>query len=252
MKVIVLSSGPSRAFKEAGYSYPKNLVEIAGKPLVQRVMDALRPLKAAGAQFICVIPREENRQFHTGKVIKLVDPAATLVEAPGETSGAACSALLAADHLDASEPLVVVNGDQIIAGADPAAIVRGFRAAGWDAGAVVFEDVHPRWSFVKCDAQGRVVEAAEKRPISKFATAGFYYFARAGDFVAAAMRSIVKDAHVNGAFYICPVLNELILQQARVGIHAIGRTCYHSLASPADVQAYAATARGDAPEGALP
>jgi hypothetical protein len=66
------------------------------------------------------------------------------------------------------------------------------------------------------------------------------------------MRSIVKDAHVNGAFYICPVLNELILQQARVGIHAIGRACYHSLASPADVQAYAATARGDAPEGALP
>jgi dTDP-glucose pyrophosphorylase len=240
MKVLVLMSGSSQAFKEAGFGYPKNLAEIAGKPMVQHVMEALAPLKAEGATFICVLRREENLRHHTGKVLQLMDAASLLVETPEGTAGAACSALMAADHLAGEEPLVIVNGDQIIEGVDPAAIVRHFRAEGWDAGVVVFEDVHPRWSFVKCGPDGLVVEAAEKRPISKFATAGFYYFARSKDFTEAAMRMILKDAHVHGAFYICPTLNELILRRGRVGIHRIPRHHYWSLASPADVKAYVA------------
>ena len=239
MKVLVLMSGSSQAFKEAGFGYPKNLAEIAGKALVQHVLEALAPLKADGARFICVIRREENLRHHTGKVIQLMDPDCVLVEIPEKTAGAACSALMAADHIDSQEPLVIINGDQIIADVDPAKIIRTFRTEGWAAGVVVFEDVHPRWSFVKCDEQGFVVEAAEKRPISKFATAGFYYFARGADFTQAAMRMILKDAHVHGAFYICPTLNEVILQGGRVGVHRIPRASYWSLATPGDVKAYA-------------
>jgi dTDP-glucose pyrophosphorylase len=107
-----------------------------------------------------------------------------------------------------------------------------------DGGIVVFEAVHPRWSFVKCDQEGRVVETAEKRPISNLATAGFYYFQKGRDFVKATIEMIKKDAHVNGLFYICPVYNELILAQKEVGVHVIPRVAYRSLASPADVHAY--------------
>jgi dTDP-glucose pyrophosphorylase len=242
MKVLVLMSGSSKAFNDAGFGYPKNLSEIAGKPLVQHVMESLDSLGADGSQFICVIRRDENRAHHTGKVLQLMNPATMLVEIPAETCGAACSALLAADHISGSDPLLIINGDQIIADTDIAAIIRGFRSEGWDAGVAVFEDVHPRWSFVKCNESGLVVEAAEKRPISKLATAGFYYFARGSDFVSAAKSMILKDAHINGVFYICPTLNELILRQARIGIHLIPRSSYWSLASPADVQAFAAKA----------
>lgn len=240
MKILVLMSGSSQAFKEAGFGYPKNLAEISNKPMVQHVMESLAPLKAEGGTFVCVIRREENLRHHTGKVLQLMDATSLLVEIPEGTAGAACSALMAADHLAGDEPLVIVNGDQIIEEVDPAEIVRQFKTEGWDAGVVVFEDVHPRWSFVKCAPDGLVVEAAEKRPISKYATAGFYYFARSKDFKEAAMRMILKDAHVHGAFYICPALNELILQRGRVGTYRIPRNRYWSLASPADVKAYAA------------
>jgi len=239
MNILILMSGSSQAFKEAGYGYPKNLAEIDGQPLVQHVIGSIRRLKAEDARFICVIRRDENRKHHTGKVLQLMDASTTLVEIPEETAGAACSALLAADHIDNPSPLLIINGDQIITDSDPALIVSKFKAELWDAGVVVFEDVHPRWSFVKCDEAGLVVEAAEKRPVSKLATAGFYYFARGADFVAAAKKMIAKDAHLNGAFYICPVLNELILRQAKIGVHQIPRSNYWSLASPADVQAYA-------------
>ena len=240
MNVLILMSGSSQAFKEAGYAYPKNLAEVAGQPMVQHVMESLQPLKSVGGKFICAVRRDENRKHHTGKVLQLMDPGTTVLEIAEETSGAACSALLAVNLINHDEPLVITNGDQILMDVDLAAIIHHFQEQRLDAGVIVFEDIHPRWSFVKCDENGLVIETAEKRPISKFATAGFYYFARGRDFVSAAMEMIKKDAQVNGLFYICPTLNEMILKQARIGIYSIDRSSYCSLATPADVHAYAA------------
>jgi dTDP-glucose pyrophosphorylase len=208
---------------------------------VQHVMKSLQPLKSVGGKFICAVLRDENRKHHTGKVLQLIDPGTTVLEIDEGTSGAACSALLAVNHINNDEPLVIINGDQILMDTDLAAIVHHYKEQRLDAGVIIFEDIHPRWSFVKCNENGLVIETAEKRPISKFATAGFYYFARGQDFVMAAMEMMKKDAHVNGLFYICPTLNEMILKQAHIGVYLITRSSYCSLATPADVQVYAAT-----------
>jgi dTDP-glucose pyrophosphorylase len=239
MNVVVLMSGSSQAFKDAGYGYPKNLAELAGHPMIQHVMESLHSLEELKSRFICVVRRDENRKHHTGKVLQLMDPKTTVIEV-NDTSGAACSALLTVEHINTDEPLIITNGDQILSDIDLADIVRGFQEKQWDAGVIVFEDIHPRWSFVKCNEEGLVVETAEKRPISKYATAGTYYFARGKDFVFAAMEMLKKDAQINGLFYICPALNEMILRQARIGIHKIDRKSYWSLATPGDAQAYAA------------
>ena len=237
INVLILMSGSSQAFKDAGYAFPKNLVELGGAPLVQRVLAHLSPLDALSARYLCVLRHDENANHHTGAVIHLVNPAAVLVELNADTSGAACSALLAVEHINNADPLIIVNGDQIL-DADLTAAIRDFQARGLDGGIVVFEDLHPRWSFVKCNEAGFVIEAAEKRPISKLATAGFYYFDRGRDFVLAATEMIKKDAHVNSLFYICPAFNELVLRQRRIGVHKITRKAYHSLATPADTHTY--------------
>jgi len=237
LNVLILMAGTNEAFKDAGYSFPKNLTEVAGKPLVQHVLERLAPLRQIGGRFLCAVRRDENLKYHTGAVIHLIDPRAEVVELRGSTSGAACSALLAVEHIDGDTPLIIVNGDQLLE-ADLVAVVRDFQERTLDGGIVVFEDLHPRWSFVKCDEQGRVIEAAEKRPISRLATAGFYYFRHGRDFVLAATEMIKKDAHVNGLFYVCPVFNELILRQRNIGVHHIQRHAYRSLATPADVHAF--------------
>ncbi len=235
MNIVVPMAANSQAFKDKGHLFCKSLVEIRGKPMIERVWECLLPIKADRHVFI--IRKDDARQSHLDHVLKLMDPACTVVLSDAPTGGAVCTVLLAIDALDPEKELIVANGDQLLL-FDVPAVIRSFRKQCLDAGTVVFDSVHPRWSFVRVDEQGMVTEASEKRPISRHATAGFYYFRRAADFIAAAFRMIAKDAHVGGSFYVCPVLNEMVLNHARIGTHSIDRDAYVSLANPQNVEEY--------------
>jgi len=235
MKILIPMGGSDEAFRQHGYAYAKPLIEIAGRPLIQHVLDPLKRIE--GAEVVFVIRKEDDLRFHLREVLQLLDPGAVIVRADGPTAGAACTALLAIEHIDNDDELLIANGDQILA-FDIAGILQRFRERRLDAGTVVFDSVHPRWSFVKTDADGMVMEAAEKRPISRNATAGVYYFRQGRFFVEAAKDMIRKDASVNDGFFVCPSLNELILAQMRVGVERIEREEYISLATPQAVEEY--------------
>jgi CTP:molybdopterin cytidylyltransferase MocA len=237
MRLIVLMAGDSGLFQVAGHDYPKNLVEIDGEPLVQRVVDNLRPLIEQASRAVFLVREEEDRRYHTGDVIRLLAPEAEVIGVPSLKTGAACTALHAIGHVDRDEAVLVANGDQVIE-ADLAEILAEFDRANLDGGVITFDAVHPRWSYVRVGEDGLVREAAEKRPISRLATAGAYWFRTGGDFLDGAMSMIRKDASVDGAFYVCPVYNELILRGRRIGTHHIDREAYFSLASLHGVDAY--------------
>lgn len=237
LNVVVLLAGTGGGFMEAGFPFPKPLVEIAGRPLVQHVIENLAPLAATCSRLIVLIRHEDNLRFHVGSVIRLLAPKSEVREIRRDTSGAACTALLAVDLIDSNEPLAIINGDQLIA-ANLADIVKDFEARQLDGGIVVFPDVHPRWSFVKIGTDDLVIETAEKRPISNLATAGFYWFRSGADFVNAAKQMILKNAAVNDLFYVCPAYNELVLLNRRIGVTRIAKSDYISLSTPQSVEAY--------------
>lgn len=238
MRLVVLMAGDSLMFEVSGAKYPKNLVEIDGEPLVQRVVEGLRPIIEEASKSIFLIREEEQRRHHTGDVIRLLVPDAEVIGVPKQTAGAACTALHAITEIERDEPLLVFNGDQVI-DAPLGEIIEGFERDGLDAGTITFDAVHPRWSYVRPGPDGLVVEAAEKRPISRLATAGAYWFARGGDFTDGVMSMVRKDASVENAFYICPVFNELVLLGRRIGTHPIERDQYFSLSSLHGVDEYA-------------
>jgi dTDP-glucose pyrophosphorylase len=238
MKILVLMSGPDDSFQQAGFGFPKNLVEIGGISLAQHVIDGLKSLGCRPDDMVFTIRREEDARFHTGSVLKLLVPGAQIVLVNERVKGAACSALLAIEHFDPEEELVVTNGDIVLHGLDLAGIIESFRSQKSDGGAIVFEDVHPRWSYLRLDDKGLVVEAAEKRPISKLATAGLYYYRQSSDFFQSIMKMMRKDAHVDGKFFVCPAFNEMILAQKAIRTHTIDRKAYVSLATPHGVSQY--------------
>jgi dTDP-glucose pyrophosphorylase len=235
MIVIVPMAGDDSAFREQGHAYCKSLIEVRGKPLVQHVYENLRSLPAD--RFVFLVRKDDVQRHHLGDVIRLLDPQAAVVQIEEPTGGAACSVLLAIEHIAPAEELVVTNGDQLIL-THLGSVVGQMRERGLDGGTIVFDSVHPRWSFVLIDEEGLVIEAAEKRPVSRLATAGFYYFRKGGDFLEAACGMIRKDAHVNGQFYVCPVFNEMILRHAGIGVARIERDAYVSLATPQNVEEF--------------
>jgi NDP-sugar pyrophosphorylase family protein len=237
MQILVPLATQSPFFKPEDYHFPKPLVEVAGLPMIERVVDRLRPLDR-DARFIFVIRREDAAGFSLDRSLDIItDGRSTIVQLGAETQGSLCTCLMAIDDLDPDQPLIISNGDQII-DADIKAIVAGFLGQEVDAGVVTFDSVHPRWSYVRRGGDGLVLEAAEKRVISRHAIAGFYFFRTADIFVRAAKACIESGASHHGLYYIAPALNEIILEGGRVASAEIPVDAYHSFYSPAKIEEF--------------
>ena len=231
MNILILAAGETPA-DSTEPRYPIWLGEVDGELLIERQVAALG--RAGPSNVVFVFRRDEDEALHLTSIVEQMVANSKVVLARRDTAGAACSALLAIGEIAMDDELIIASAtDQIEV--DFAEVVAGFRARGADAGVLTFPSLHPRYSYVRVDGDGFVTEASEKRPISRTASAGLYWFARAGDFFEAAQAIILKDAHVQGRFYICPALNELILKQKKIATHAIPAEKYHPLKSSKQV-----------------
>ena len=230
-------SGSSELFYEAGYHYPKNLVEVDGIPMIEKVIRGLEPLRKKTDRVIYIINESEARHHHTDSIIKLLDPSACVIKSTGSTSGAACSAMLAIEFVDNEDPLVIINGDILLECGLPEAI-DDFKKRDLDGGIMVFDGIHPRWSYVRINESHMVIEAAEKHPISRLATVGVYYYKQGQEFITSTQAMIRKNAMVDGKFYICPSYNEMVLLQRNIGIFKVENNCHFSFSTPQSIRLY--------------
>ena len=233
MRVLILGGGATPPDPD---STPVWLVESNGEILVERFVRACNGLDA---KLVFAVRGPDLKRFRIDSVIGLAAPGSAIVPIAGETQGAACTALICVKHIDPEEELLILNSNEFL-DIDYKAAVEGFRKAEYDAAVVTFHSIHPRYSYVLLDDDGLIVEAAEKHPISRHATAGFYWFKRGADFVAAAQAMIRQDAQVDGKFFISLVFNELVLQQKRMGVLEVDSRHYHPLKSRRQVSVYEA------------
>ena len=235
LTIVVPMGGGGQRFVDHGYTFPKPLVEIDGRPMIELVVENLRPQEEHRFVFVC--RKDHLAKYALADVLRVLSPGSVVVRMDGPTAGALCSVLLGLQSVDPDGELLVANADQVVS-----ASVDGFlgeaRSQEVDGAIIVFPSTHPKWSYVRVE-DGLVVAAAEKRPISSLATAGLYYFARVGTFWSAAEGMLLKNASVRSEFYVCPVYNEMILAGKRVTTYAIGREQMHSLGTPEDVERYA-------------
>ena len=237
LTILMPLAGRSDFFPEDTYHFGKYLVEIEGEPMVGHAIRCLSAIEREKS-FVFVVRKDEASRFFVDRTLSLLtDGNCETVVQQGETKGAACSCLLAINHIPPDDPLIVANADQIIDW-DLNAVLSYFEEGDFDAGTICFESVHPRWSYVAVDEQGEVVEAAEKKPISRNAIAGFYYYRRGSDFIQAAMKSILCAEEVQQRDFISPCFNELILDGKRIGMVKIPQHRYHSFYSPQRIRAF--------------
>jgi NDP-sugar pyrophosphorylase family protein len=205
MNIIIPMAGHGSRFAERGYSFPKPLIEVGDKPMIQVIVENLNI--DAKYTFICL--EEHLEQYALRELLELIAPGCQIVPLSTVTEGAAATVLLAEEYVDSDEELIIANSDQWINWSSPH-FLEYIRETTPDGAILTFYATHPKWSYAKIDENGVVAEVAEKKPISPHATVGIYYYRQAKSFFDGTRQMIEKDIRVNNEFYVCPVFNELI------------------------------------------
>jgi len=232
LNVLIPMAGAGSRFEQAGYTFPKPLIDINNKPMIQVVVENLN----IDANYIYVVQKNHRQKYNLDTLLNLITPNCKIVEVDGLTEGAACTALLAKDYINNDAPLFFANSDQFVEW-DSNEFMYKMNETEADGGVVIFKSTHPKWSFAQIDENTGLIDLVEeKNPISDNATVGYYYWKHGSDFVKYAEQMIDKNIRVNNEFYVCPVFNQAI--QDKKQIRPFLATQMWGLGTPEDLNYY--------------
>ena len=234
-------AGRGSRFAKAGYQTPKPLIPVGGRPMIQWVIENIRPERPHRFIFLCLAEHLETYPEVPAELRRLC-PGCEIVPVAAVTEGAACTVLLARRFIDSNDPLMIANSDQLVE-----LDVNEYLAA-LDEDAVgglimTFWSDHPKWSYCRMRPDGTVVEVVEKQVVSNEATVGIYNFRRGRDYVRAADAMITANLRVNNEFYVAPTYNQLIAAGVKIVTMKTGRELQgmYGVGTPEDLDLFVKT-----------
>jgi NDP-sugar pyrophosphorylase family protein len=207
--ILIPMAGRGQRFVDVGYDLPKPLIDVRGKPLIQRVVESLG---IDGNYIFCVL-REHEEKYRISKLLNKICNC-SIVYVDGITQGALSTCLLAEKYINNNDPLIIANSDQIVGFNRPLFIGNTLY---YDGCILTFPAFDKKWSFVTTNKEGMITSVVEKEVISTQANCGIYSFRTGRDFITSSHRMIEHNIRTNGEFYIAPVYNMMILPQYASG-----------------------------------
>lgn len=229
--ILIPMAGAGSRFSSAGYTFPKPLIEVNHKPMIQVVVENLN----IKAKFVYIVQKEHYEKYNLKFLLNLITPNCEIVQVDGVTEGAACTTLLAKEYINNDKHLIIANSDQFVEW-DSNSFYYAMTNDKLDGGMLTFKATHPKWSFAKLDENGYITEIAEKKPISDVATVGIYYWNKGSDYIKYSEQMIEKNIRVNNEFYVAPVYNEAIADGLKFKTHNISKMW--GLGTPEDLNNY--------------
>lgn len=236
LNIVIPMAGRGSRFANAGYDMPKPLIDVHGKPMIERVIDNLTP--GCDHRFIFIVLEEHINDYEVDKTLKSLTHNCEVVPINSVTEGAACTVLLAERYID-DNPLMIANSDQWV-NYDINKYIN--YPSGYDGMIMTMYANDPKWSFIGFE-NDLVKEVVEKKVISNEATVGIYNFSKGTNFIDAAKVMIKKDLRVNGEFYVAPVFNEMIELGMKIGYQNIDsgkENVMFGLGTPEDLEVFLA------------
>ncbi len=233
INVIMPIAGLGSRFSNVGITTPKPLISLLGKHMVEWAADSLPFIERKN--FIFIVRKEHIDSHKIDQELKrLFHPEVKIIVIDHLTEGAACTVLLAKNLINNQTPLIITDCDHYF----ESKLYEQFINDPTIDGVIPVKDVdpEPKWSFCRTNSDMKVIEIAEKKPISRYANIGAYYFKTGEYFVHAAERMIAEDRRVNGEFYIAPVYEMLIEE----GKHIKAALCDRGwwIGTPEDVEVF--------------
>ncbi|HNX76938.1 MAG TPA: sugar phosphate nucleotidyltransferase [Candidatus Rifleibacterium sp.] len=212
MKIILPVAGKGTRLRPHTLTKPKSLVRVAGKTVLQHVIDGLKKLKADEY----VIITDENGQILQTYIQKhYPDLKASYIQQT-ELLGPAHAVALAAPRIAPGDDVLVVFNDTLFV-TDLARIP--ILCEGLD-GLIYSKEVEdPKRFGVNVMQDNIIVDMVEKpdQPVSNLAQVGMYYLKDGQRFMQYIQRSIQQNLRVKGEFYLPEVFKLMIKDGMRLG-----------------------------------
>lgn len=234
INIVIPMAGYGSRFSKAGYKDPKPLITVNDRPMIELVIDNLRPAKDHRFIFIC--QAEHLKSYPLKALLETKSPGCKIIEVFKVTEGAACTVLLAKEFINNQDQLMIANCDQYI-DVDINEYLSALDDSSADGLIMTMKAYDSKWSFLKLNQEKEIISVVEKEVVSDEATVGIYNYQRGVDFIRAAEKMIAKNLRVNNEFYVAPAYNEIIEEGKSIKFFNIGSLGHgmHGLGTPEDL-----------------
>ena len=231
VNIVIPMAGLGSRFPKDKYYLPKSLIDVNGRPMIQRAIESLD----IDGQYHFILRNDEFLKITQDVIAKTVkNPRYVIIDQT--TEGPACSVLLFKEFIDNDDELITANCDQIMEW-NSKLFFHNVRL--YDGAVVTYYSDTDKNSYVKLDRQGHAVQFAEKEVISNISLNGIHYWKHGKDFVESAESMISADDRApNGEFYIAPSYNYMIKAGKDIGIFHIPIEQHHAVGVPIDLERF--------------
>lgn len=237
INIVIPMAGHGSRFSKVGYKEPKPLISVNGMPMIELVINNLKPSSAHRFIFIC--QSEHLKKYPLRSLLHDKAPGCRIIEVGEVTEGAACTVLLARELIDNSDQLMIANCDQYI-DVDINDYLDFLQQSAADGLIMTMKAYDNKWSFIKLNDNSEITMVVEKEVVSDEATVGIYNYRVGSDFVRAAETMIAGNFRVNNEFYVAPAYNEMIKLGKKIKYFNIGSLGHgmHGLGTPDDLDLF--------------
>ncbi|MCL2915094.1 glycosyltransferase family 2 protein [Shewanella corallii] len=221
--IVIPMAGLSSRFFKAGYDKPKYMLPAHGMPLFDHALLSFKAYFDSVPFLFIVRDVFQTPEFVKTRCQRLGIKSFDIVILNDETRGQAETVFLGLDNVTDDTPLTIFNIDtfrpdfvlpQIVSQSD--GYLEVFRGEG------------SNWSYAKPESaeSTRVIETAEKNPISDLCSTGLYHFKSAGDFKRIFQLEAERPASEwqKQELYIAPLYNYLIKEGKQIHYHLIDKS----------------------------
>ncbi|UFS69731.1 NTP transferase domain-containing protein [Geomonas sp. RF6] len=243
MQIVIPMSGFGERFRRAGYTEPKPLIEIDGKPIIAHVVEMFPG--ESDFLFICNEDHLRHPDYRMEETLRLHAPSGRIAGIPPHKLGPV-HAVRQVEHLIDPDRPVLINYCDFTCYWDWDHF-RSFVARTACAGAIpAYRGFHPHslgstnYAYLR-EEGGWVSDIREKEPFTcdrmqEFASSGTYYFA-SGRLMSDALRAAVEQGwQVGGEYYVSLAYRHLFAHDLPVAVYPLQH--FMQWGTPEDVAEY--------------
>ena len=244
-QLVIPMSGFGERFRAAGYTVPKPLIPVEGKPIIEHVIAMYPGIK--NVLFICNQDHLDEPRYRMREILDSICPTARVAGIAPHKLGPVYAVSRAYDMLDENAP-TIVNYCDFSCVWDWDAFRRFAAETNCDGAVMCYTGFHPHmlhstnYAYVRTENKNKVLQIQEKQPFTdapmhEFASSGAYYFCNARLMREAFEETRQReDLRLKGEYYVSLAYRPLLEKGKDIRVFEIDK--FRQWGTPADLGEY--------------